>query len=496
MALRSWIRLALLASPFFLPAEAAPAANAGDAACASLVSTLGNDIVHTSGSGFQDSVDSPLNLVNNALTPACVVTPTSTEDVSQAMAAIYNAKSKYAVLAGGHSAMKGWNNVEGGVLIDFKNMKEATYNAQKDTVTLQPGIRWGETVAALAPQGVAPVGGRAAHVGSGFLLGGGISFLSPAVGWGADLYKELDVVLVDGTVVTATVDNEYSDLFKALKGGGNRFGIVTRYEVEAYHSGTQDDKTWTGGYIQYPESSIEDVLRATARFTREVKDPNATIFVTLVELVSDGVITPFLQVNLFYHGTELPASVFGELQSIPSAASNIRPMSYADIVLETFPDEDAHGTTFIYGSSVLAGTDEDAFVNAFQANLDFTNAHKGLLSNTALTFTPVPDSQILAGRQRGGNAIDAPVTGGYAVVQIMQTLTPGLVEPPSEILEAKKQLLQEIKPAPGIPLFLNECDANQNIFATYGQYEFLKQTYTKYDPERFNMQFTSGPMGL
>ncbi|KAI3621693.1 fad binding domain-containing protein [Moniliophthora roreri] len=476
MPLSSWIGLALLSARFFLSAEALPAANAGDAACTSLLSTLGTQIVQTAGTGLQDSIDSPLNLVNNALVPTCVVLPTSTADVSAAMAAIYSAKARYAVLAGGHSAMKGWNAVQGGVLIDFKNMKDASYDAQRDTITLQPGIRWGETIAALAPQGVAPVGGRATHVGGGFLLGGGISFLSPAVGWGADMFREVDVVLVNGTVVTATANNEYSDLFKALKGGGNRFGIVTRYE--------------------YPESSTEAVIRATARYTREVKDPNGTIFVAVVEQVVDGAITRVVRVNLFYHDTELPESIFGELLSIPSSESFIKPMSYADIVLETYPNEDAHGTTYIYGSSVFAGTDEDAFVNAIQANLDFTNLHKDQLSNTALTYTPIPDSQILAGRQRGGNAIDAPVTGGYAVIQIMQTLSPGVVEPPSAILESKKQLLQQIKPTPGLPLFLNECDAHQNIFATYGQYEFLKQTYAKYDPERFNVQFTDGPIGL
>jgi hypothetical protein len=29
---------------------------------------------------------------------------------------------------------------------------------------------------------------------------------------------------------------------------------------------------------------------------------------------------------------------------------------------------------------------------------------------------------------------------------------------------------------------MNECDAEQNVFETYGQYEFLKRVYQKYDP--------------
>jgi hypothetical protein len=81
------------------------------------------------------------------------------------------------------------------------------------------------------------------------LLGGGLNFLGPEYGFSADMYKELDVVLVTGRLVTATATNEYADLFRALKGGANRFGIVTRYEVYAVHTGTKDDKNWFGGII-------------------------------------------------------------------------------------------------------------------------------------------------------------------------------------------------------------------------------------------------------
>jgi hypothetical protein len=38
--------------------------------------------------------------------------------------------------------------------------------------------------------------------------------------------------------------------------------------------------------------------------------------------------------------------------------------------------------------------------------------------------------------------------------------------------------------SPGLPLYVNECDKKQNVFETYGGYEFLKKTYMKYDPTR------------
>lgn len=39
-------------------------------------------------------------------------------------------------------------------------------------------------------------------------------------------------------------------------------------------------------------------------------------------------------------------------------------------------------------------------------------------------------------------------------------------------------------PSPGAPLDMNESDATQNVYATYGDYEFLRRVYRKYDPTR------------
>lgn len=38
--------------------------------------------------------------------------------------------------------------------------------------------------------------------------------------------------------------------------------------------------------------------------------------------------------------------------------------------------------------------------------------------------------------------------------------------------------------SPGFPLYVNECDKQQNVFETYIGYEELKRTYRRYDPTR------------
>jgi hypothetical protein len=55
------------------------------------------------------------------------------------------------------------------------------------------------------------------HIGTGLLLGGGLSFLSGAHGFSVDSLVEADVVLVNGDLITASATNQYNDLFRALK---------------------------------------------------------------------------------------------------------------------------------------------------------------------------------------------------------------------------------------------------------------------------------------
>lgn len=49
---------------------------------------------------------------------------------------------------------------EDGVLISFADMTNVSYDATRDTINLQPGVRWGEAIGYLEPFGVAPLGGR------------------------------------------------------------------------------------------------------------------------------------------------------------------------------------------------------------------------------------------------------------------------------------------------------------------------------------------------
>jgi FAD/FMN-containing dehydrogenase len=70
----------------------------------------------------------------------------------------------------------------------------------------------------------------------GLLMGGGLSFLSAQHGLAADSIQEYEIVFANGTIGTVNMKNN-KDLMVAMRGGGNQFGIVTKFTLIAYPIG-------------------------------------------------------------------------------------------------------------------------------------------------------------------------------------------------------------------------------------------------------------------
>ena len=72
------------------------------------------------------------------------------------------------------------------------------------------------------------IGGCSGVAEGGFGLSGGWGILAREYGLGVDSIRSLRAVLADGAVVAAREDNEYADLFWALRGaGGGSYAVVT-----------------------------------------------------------------------------------------------------------------------------------------------------------------------------------------------------------------------------------------------------------------------------
>lgn len=188
--------------------------------------------------------------------PTCRFSPRSALDVSLAVLALQVAQCKFAVKNGGHAAFEGASNIEGGMTIDLANLNEVTVRTDHASTAVGAGNVWYDVYRML--QHMEPrlsvVGGRVAAIGVGGLsLGGGISFFSGRYGWACDNVNNYEIVLADGSIREVSYSSPYSDLYWALRGGGNNFGIVTRFDLMTLPQGD----LWAGSetFIYTPQTA-------------------------------------------------------------------------------------------------------------------------------------------------------------------------------------------------------------------------------------------------
>jgi hypothetical protein len=118
--------------------------------------------------------------------------------------------------------------------IDFSEHESEDYTGK--AVTVGAGVQGFEIMAAAHEEGLVVIGGECPTVGlaGGYTQGGGHSALSTSFGLSADNTLLWEVVLADGTFVTAS-RTENADLFWALSGGGgSTYGVVVSMTVKAF----------------------------------------------------------------------------------------------------------------------------------------------------------------------------------------------------------------------------------------------------------------------
>ena len=197
-------------------------------------------------------------------TPAVIVRPTDAADVAAAVEFARQHDLELAVRSGGHSGA-GHGSVDGGLVIDVRDLDAIDVDPATDTVWVGSGATAGSVTEALAEHGLVVGFGDTGSVGvGGITLGGGQGFLSRAHGLTVDNLLAVEVVTADGRTVTAS-DDEHPDLFWALRGGGGNFGVATRFRFRAHRLSRV-----YGGMLMFPATA--DVVAGAVRLGLEAPD--------------------------------------------------------------------------------------------------------------------------------------------------------------------------------------------------------------------------------
>ena len=160
--------------------------------------------------------------------PLMIARCADTADVMTAVNFGRDNKILIAIRGGGHNG-PGFASVNDGLVIDLSTMKGVRVDPGNRTVRVGAGCTTGDVDHATHAFGQAVPFGIISTTGvAGLTLSGGHGYLTRKYGLTIDNLIEADVVLADGTFVTASKDKN-SDLFWALRGGGGNFGVVTSF---------------------------------------------------------------------------------------------------------------------------------------------------------------------------------------------------------------------------------------------------------------------------
>lgn len=194
--------------------------------------------------------------------PAETIIARSTADVQAAVRYARARGLEVSVISTGHSIATS-QPLDGALLVRTAFDAPVVIDAEARTAVIPAGVRWGAVAEAAAPHGLAALHGSSPSVSAvGYLLRGGISFYGRRHGIAANSVVSLTLVQADGEVVTAS-DEENSDLFWAIRGGGGGFGIVTEITVRLH-------PVWRAitGLTVWDAEHADPVLRAWASWAR------------------------------------------------------------------------------------------------------------------------------------------------------------------------------------------------------------------------------------
>ncbi|KAI3394085.1 hypothetical protein diail_3209 [Diaporthe ilicicola] len=372
---------------------------------------------------FEKLNSSYLSSLEGEIVPSGIFLPKSAVDVAKFITTIkayaIDGLAQFAVRGAGQQPLPGCANVQGGLTVDLRHL--SGIEIKEGSVSVGAGERWGKIYEAVQEKGLGVTGSRSAQGGVGGLaLSGGLSLFSSREGFICDNVVNFEVVLASGTIVNANAA-ENSDLWRALRGGGNNLGVVTRYDLRTFKQGP----FWGGAVLYFPPSFPSQV----EALVRHLNRPGATggsqddthLMLSIGYSASYMQLGGTLCMNQVYHtGTTGPAPA--ELEPFASVSPQIEQLnSLRTLTLTEAAGEQAQqsadGIRCAYMNTTVKADAATltAAADAYVAALEPLKECEGI--TCSLTLQPYPVSLLEKGAASagGGNVLGLDPAGGPLV---------------------------------------------------------------------------------
>ena len=396
--------------------------------------------------------------------PAFIAQPDSAVQVSQLVHLALAEKLPLAVRGGGHN-VHGACVCDGSLVIDLTRMKAITVDAPACTAVAQPGLTIAEFVHAIAAEDRIVTFGSHQHVGlAGLTLSAGIGLLMSRYGLLSDNLLAAEVVLADGSIVSASA-TDHPDLLWAIRGGGGNFGVVTSLTYRLYPA-----EPTIAGMLVHPISCTEQGLRFYRDFTRNLPDSLAVF--AAIATPPNGV--PAFSFFACYTGPLeegerllAPLRAFGtpimdRLGPIPAAA-----------MLEFLAGADPAGGRYAYGTRFLPGLSDDTITQLVKYGNQRTSP-----ASVVVVYEFHGEVRRHSTQESAFPGRDMPYAAGMYASWPSGDDTPHL-----QWLHSFGRALDPFAAGPG-PIGLSNAIDEADVRAAYrGQYARLQQIKAKYDPK-------------
>ncbi|KAK8108235.1 uncharacterized protein PG998_010248 [Apiospora kogelbergensis] len=204
-------------------------------------------------------------------TYSVAITPAVEADVATAVKLARQQKVPLLATGGRHGISTTLAKMQGGVAIDLSKLNSISIDKKAATITVGPGVRFGDVYEPLYKAGFQIQTGTATCPGMiGVTLGGGIGRLDGLQGLVLDALVSARIVLANGTLLEVSKTSN-PDLFWGVRGAGQNFGVVTSatYKVQPLYKGDLDE---CGPDCPYREELV--LLQGRVRHVADARRPD------------------------------------------------------------------------------------------------------------------------------------------------------------------------------------------------------------------------------